>query len=339
MSQWIVFHVTERCGLACLHCLRDPSKKPADVPLALVERLLPEAKALHGIKHVGFTGGDPLLWPHLEGAIDAAVRNGFTWHLVSSGKGIDRLMAMLDAVPARRASCTAVDLSLDGATEATHDAIRDEGNYREVMAATAACSARGIPFAFQMTVNARNESEIEALGLLAGELGALKVAFAMTHATGGPEDAGIYLSPEALDRVANRVLRLGTLLTIPVVLSEGFRHGDRFHVCEPFRSGVLHVTPHGMLNLCCNHSGVPGGDEDVVADLSTTSLAEAHRRVLGLIQKMERDRLDEIIASPGAVPNWSDFPCNWCLAKLGKPHWVEGGSSGPQVVRIAKAAR
>jgi hypothetical protein len=142
-----------------------------------------------------------------------------------------------------------------------------------------------------------------------------------------------------LDGIADRITRLATLLTVQVSAAEGFRRGDRFHVCESFRSETLHVTPQGMLNLCCNHSGIAGGDEDVVADLRTISLADAHRLLLPLIHRLERDRLEEIAASPGAVPGWAEFPCNWCLARLGKPHWVDGGSTGPGMARINRAAK
>ncbi|HET8733489.1 MAG TPA: radical SAM protein [Anaeromyxobacteraceae bacterium] len=321
MSQWIAFHVTERCGLTCLHCLRDPGKKPAELSLELVDRLLGEARELHGIRHVGFTGGDPVLWPHLEGAVDAAAARGFTWHVVTSGKGFGRITDMLDAVPARRDALRILDFSVDGATEATHDAIRGEGSWRDVMAAIAACSARGIPFSMQMTLNARNEGELEAMGLLAGELGAKVASFAMMNATGRPEDAGLRLPPAAWDRVRDRAERLSTLVKVEVSIAEGFRRGDRFHLCEPFRSEVLHVTPWGELNLCCNLSGVPGPREDVVADLHHTSLADAHRRLLDLIHRLERERLDRIAAGPIA-PGWDDFPCNRCLARFGKPHWA-----------------
>ena len=118
-------------------------------------------------------------------------------------------------------------------------------------------------------------------------------------------------------------------MKVEVTAAEGFRRGDRFHLCEPFRSEVLHVTPWGQLNLCCNLSGVAGGTEDSVADMSTVSLADGHRKLLSLIQGLERERLEKIAAAP-ARPGWDDFPCNRCLARFGKPHWVDGGSHGPR---------
>ena len=329
MSQWVAFHVTERCGLNCIHCLREPGKHRADLPLAVVEKVLGEAAALHGIRHVGFTGGDPLLWPHLEAAVDAAVSRGYTWHVVTSGKGFRRVVDMLDRAPARRDGLRMLDFSLDGATEATHDAIRGEGSWRDAMSAIATCSAHGWPFSFQTTLNARNEGELEKIGLLAGELGAKTASFAMMNATGRPEDQGLYLSPQAWDRIRDRIERLSTLVKVEVTAAEGFRRGDRLHLCEPFRSEVLHVTPWGQLNLCCNLSGVAGGTEDSVADMSTVSLADGHRKLLSLIQGLERERLEKIAAAP-ARPGWDDFPCNRCLARFGKPHWVDGGSHGPR---------
>jgi MoaA/NifB/PqqE/SkfB family radical SAM enzyme len=322
MSQWVAFHVTERCGLACIHCLREPGKHPADLSLRVVEKVLGEAAALHGIKHVGFTGGDPLLWPHLEAAVDAAVSRGYTWHVVTSGKGFRRVVDLLERDPARREGLRMLDFSLDGATEATHDGVRGEGSFRDVMSSVAACTAHGWPFSFQMTLHARNEGELERMGLLAGELGAKTVSFAMMNATGRPEDQGLYLPPQAWDRIRDRIERLSTLVKVEVSAAEGFRRGDRFHLCEPFRSEVLHVTPWGKLNLCCNLTGVAGGTEDAVADLSTTSLADGHRKLLSLIHGLERERLEAIAAAP-ARPGWDDFPCNRSLARFGRPHWKD----------------
>jgi hypothetical protein len=109
------------------------------------------------------------------------------------------------------------------------------------MSAIATCSAHGWPFSFQMTLNARNEGELEKMGLLAGELGAKTASFAMMNATGRPEDRDLYLSPQAWDRIRDRIERLSTLVKVEVTAAEGFRRGDRFHLCEPFRSEVLHV--------------------------------------------------------------------------------------------------
>ena len=141
----IVFHLTERCGRACRHCLRDPSPSPADLPIPSLEGILDQAVALHRVPHAGFTGGEPALHPRLGDAVDAVVRRGLTWHAVTSGAGFDWLLRVLEEGAARREALTLLTLSLDGASAVTHDALRGEGSHREVMAAALACRAREYP--------------------------------------------------------------------------------------------------------------------------------------------------------------------------------------------------
>lgn len=332
-ARWIVFHLTERCALSCVHCLRDPAHRPAELPFALLERALGEAVTLHRVNHVGFTGGEPLLYRAFGEAVDAAVRLGLGWHAVTSGRENDRLLSLLAADPRRRAALTAVDLSLDGADEDVHDRIRGRGSYHEVMAAALALRAREIPFSLQMTVHALNAHQVEAFGLLAATLGAASASFGMAVPTGTPGDADLALPPEAWRGIRDRVERLGAVLAIPVRATEGFAWPQPFHLCEPWRSEVLHVDPRGRLTLCCQLSGVPGGDEDVLADLAETTLLEGHRRLLDRVHLLSRERLEAVAAGVGP---WDAFQCNWCARRHGKPHWVDGRSAGPRARRAGE---
>jgi MoaA/NifB/PqqE/SkfB family radical SAM enzyme len=329
---WVVFHLTDRCQLDCRHCLRDPARRPLDLPVPIVEKTLDEAVALHRVEHVGLTGGEPALHPELEAVVDAVVRRGLTWHVVSNGRRFERLLAAVEASPARREKLTAIDLSLDGARAETHDRIRGEGSHREVLAAALACTARELPFMLQMTVNALNVDELEDFALLAAQLGASRASFAMTQATGSVHDRELWLPAERWGQVKDRIDRLGALLRIPVTAAEGFRRAQPFHVCEAWRSEVLHVDPRGRLTMCCQLSGTAGPDADVMADLATTSLAEGHRRLLERAHQLQRERLDALVA--GAVEGWDLFSCNACLRRHGKPHWTDEGGAGPVALRV-----
>lgn len=334
MAQWIVFHLTDRCPLSCVHCLRDPAARPTDLPLEVIEDVLGQAGPLHGLSHVGLTGGEPLVHPRLPEVLDAIAGRGFTWHVVTSGHRFDRLIQLLDEGPARRQALRIVNLSLDGAEAATHDALRGEGSWRDVMAAAATCTARGLPWSFNVTVNAVNAHELERMGLLAAELGAQRIGYAMTQATGRPDDSRLYLSPDQLDQVRDRVERLGGVLRIPVQAAEGFRRAERHHACEPFRTDVLHVDPRGRLNLCCMHSGVPGPDADVAGDLAVMPLAEAQRRLLGIIHEQRLAELARLERGP--AEGWEAFQCNQCLKRMGKPFWSVAGSAGPLAIGRAR---
>src|SRR5262245_5439714 len=98
----IGFHVTDRCQLDCDHCLRDPSLKPTDLPVSLIERVLDQVGTQYGCKHVALTGGEPTLHPEFPAILDAIVARGFTWHPVTNGKRFASILAMLDEKPARR---------------------------------------------------------------------------------------------------------------------------------------------------------------------------------------------------------------------------------------------
>lgn len=324
----IVFHLTERCGRACRHCLRDPSPAPLDLPVPALERILDQAIALHRVPHVGFTGGEPVLHPRLADAVDAAVRRGLTWHVVTSGTGFDRLVEVVEASAARRQGLTLVTLSLDGATAATHDAVRGAGSYRDLMAAVLACRARDLPFAIQATLHALNAGELEAIGYEAAQLGASRVRFAMTQATGGPDDARLRLEPAEWGAVHDRIERLGEVLRIPVSATEGFARRQPFHVCDPWRSEILHVDVRGRLTLCCQLAGVAGGEEDVLADLAEVPLHEAHALLLDRAHVLQRERLGAV--AHGGLDEWESFPCNACARRHGRPHWTADGAAGPR---------
>ena len=80
----ISFHVTDRCQLNCDHCLRDPGKKPLDLPLSILESAVDQARALYGVPHVGLTGGEPTLHPQFYEMVDAIVDRGGTWSPTAS---------------------------------------------------------------------------------------------------------------------------------------------------------------------------------------------------------------------------------------------------------------
>lgn len=329
--EWIAFHVTDRCQLDCEHCLRDPAQRPADLPVDLVRRTLREARALYASEHAAFTGGEPTLHPEFLALVDAAVDQGFTWHMVSNGRRFAALTEELG--PRRLGALTALNLSLDGATEAVHDGIRGEGSYRTVMAAASACVARDIKFVLNTTLHARNVHELEALGLLASQLGAAGLSFVMMQPTGTHHDEGFYLSPRDWLRTMDRIHRLQNALTLSVTTPEGFHRAQPFHVCTPFAQQQLHIDVHGRVNLCCQHAGIPsdGPPRDIVADLNEVSLAEAHRQLIALIHEEQTRKLTAI--QEGSLSDWDHFPCNYCMKSFGKPHWVEGGVAGASAKR------
>jgi hypothetical protein len=96
------------------------------------------------------------------------------------------------------------------------------------------------------------------------------------------------------------------------------------------------VDARGRLTVCCQLSGIAGGADDVVADLATVPLAEAHARLLDRVHALQQARL--AAAAGGALDPWDLFPCNWCARRHGKPHWTAEGGAGPRARRAGAAA-
>lgn len=330
---WIAFHLTDRCQLDCQHCLRDPGLTPKDLPLALVRKVLAEARSVYKSGQVALTGGEPTLHPEFAAVLDAIVEHGFSWHMVSNARRFERVLELFKEAPARRERLTAVNFSLDGADEATHDAIRGKGSFREVMLGATLCTAYGIPFVLQTALNAKNAHQIEALGLLAANLKAARVSFSMLQATGTHLDRELYLPARVWRGIQDRLERLGEALKIPVGMPEGFHSEQPFHVCEPWQSQQLHIDVEGRLNLCCQHSGIPGDGtrSDVAGSLHEMSLVEAHGRLLRIIHDAQADKLTRLGKAP--LSEWEHFPCNDCMKYFGKPYWKDQGAAGPEARR------
>ncbi len=336
----IAFHLTDRCQLDCVHCLRDPAQKPKDLPLSLIDKILAEATLRYKTSHVALTGGEPTQHPEIEGIIDCILYHGCSYRLVSNGKRFEPFLRMLRGSAERIDKLTAINLSLDGADEATHDAIRGQGSFRDVLTAATLCTAYQIPFTIQMVCHKKNAHQIEAMGLLASEIGAKRLSIAMHQPTGTHYDRDLYLSSREWRSLYDRIERLRGALTMPVQTPEGFYRPEPFHICEPFSSRELHVDVEGRLNLCCQHSGVPssGPRSDIAGDLAQTSLAQAHKNLLGIIHQVQIDRIDTLTHKSGEHEDgggdeWDYFPCNACLKYFGKPHWDNAESQGPKAQR------
>ncbi|MBN8611259.1 MAG: radical SAM protein [Deltaproteobacteria bacterium] len=328
----LTFHLTDRCNLNCQHCIRDPAIVPKDLPVAVFERVLDQAGA-YAITQVAITGGEPFLHPEIGRILDAIASRGMTWHAVSNGTQIDRLEALLDEVPSRRHALTRLVFSLDGAEEATHDRIRGEGSFREVMKAILRCVAWKLQFDLQMVLNAHNSHELEAFALQAAQLGAGRANLVWLHATGTPLDKDLFVPRRAWRDLRDRANQMAAVLRMPVSLPMGFPDDRKFVSCGPWQSEQMHVDVSGQMSLCCQLSGLPGSGarSDLLGDLGEISLAEGHSNMVSLVHDLQRRRIEQI--RDNTLEPWDEMPCNWCVKQFGKPYWTDEGAAGAGATR------
>jgi len=169
--------LTARCDLACRHCKYSGRAGGADMPRALLRRLL-AAAADAGVPRVVFFGGEPLLYPGLEEAAALASRLGLFTELDTNGQTLSPARAR--ALAAAGLSCAMI--SLHSATASRHDALSGRGSFARAAAAIKAARAAGLITYISSCVFSASAGE-ELPGLLAyarraGAHGARLLAYA-----------------------------------------------------------------------------------------------------------------------------------------------------------------
>jgi len=172
----VYWELTRACDLACRHCraTAQPRRGPDELDTAACEHVLRQlATATPTSKpHVVLTGGDPLKRDDLV-------------HLVRYGTGLGLGMSVApSATPSvtrevvaalKSAGVEAMSLSLDGSTQALHDAVRQVfGCFGWTLMAAQRIVAAWIPLQINTLVTAATEGDLEDLARLVAKLGAAR---------------------------------------------------------------------------------------------------------------------------------------------------------------------
>jgi MoaA/NifB/PqqE/SkfB family radical SAM enzyme len=323
----IGLELTDRCDLACSHCFRQVvppnSARARDLDFQLLRKIVAEARPL-GVEFIGLTGGEPMLHPRFLDILDTIVDGGLRYHFLSNGLGLPALVPQLFERPERRAGLRKVCVSLEGATEATHDRIRGKGSFRGALAGIAVLKAMGIPFTLLTTVNRINRHEIEPIGLLAHHLGAVQLYYTHFFPNGRPhatDDMDLTISERHEAEAIIR--RLTGALRLSIGMGEGFHVPEVDYQCTTVRLTSLNVDASGHVTFCCELSSFNGDrrkrreQSDFIADLSEVSVAEAVELQKNAIARFRAERLQT--DRDGRHTEDDKFACRFCVRHFGKP--------------------
>jgi MoaA/NifB/PqqE/SkfB family radical SAM enzyme len=166
---FLAWQLTNRCGARCIACCEEsgPDKAWRD------ELTRPEALDLTrrivdaGIPYVAFGGGEPLSVAHAFEIFEALTAAGTAIKLETDASRIDDAAA--DRIAALAMQC--VQISVDGATAATHERVRPGSSFRGTLAAIERLVARGCAPQFVFVPTRHNVAEIVAAFDLAVALG------------------------------------------------------------------------------------------------------------------------------------------------------------------------
>lgn len=326
----LTFEVTNACSRSCVHCLRNREDPPGFLLVDLAEAILSQAKAL-GLKKVALTGGEVTVYPHLEDLVSLIADYGFMFNLVTNGYRFgDRLLPLLSG-PQVREKLEGVGFSLDGARPETHDALRGEGSFLEVMEALSLCKITSIPFGLKSIITNLNKGELTEMALLGATLGAVRHDFLSTFPTPVLIREGIIPSPEELIRTVDWVMGSLARTVRGKITTDGLFCDDIMFIC-PSLQGDFSVDYQGNLNFCCTISHITMGDgiptsfgRELLADLREVPLKEGISRHYHLMGRLVESRLQHMEKLAGLTR----YPCYWCLKHFGKLEWLKDFPESP----------
>jgi len=166
---FLAWQLTNRCSARCLACCEEsgPGRAWRD-ELSRDEALrLAGAIVDLGIPFVAFGGGEPLGVAHCWDIFERLAAGGVALKLETDGSRIDAGAA--DRIAALAVEC--VQISVDGATAATHQRVRPGSSFAAAIGAIERLVARGFPPQFVFVPTRINLPEIVAAFDLAAALG------------------------------------------------------------------------------------------------------------------------------------------------------------------------
>ena len=187
-------HITNRCNLACSHCLFSSSPDDAEqLPGETVRRVAEQAWDL-GCRVFALTGGEPLVHPDFESIVDHLLSlEGANVVVLTNGLLLQRFGDALTRWPRERLH---LQVSLDGLAEA-HDGVRGKGAFENLMAQLAWLKSEAIPFTISMCVQKANVGDMPEVVALAADAGAGNVHFMWSFRRGRADDS-IWADPDEI---------------------------------------------------------------------------------------------------------------------------------------------
>jgi len=193
--------VTYRCDLNCVHCSSD-GRPSNSLEMARDDclRILREAADM-GAKDVAFSGGEPLLWPHIFDAVNAASALGLTVTVYTSGNADDfkhKATRLYDL------GATRFVFSIFAATQVSHERItRKAGSFERTSTSIRDDVAVGLRTELHFVPMSCNYRELAGIARLAREFGAMRVSVLRLV----PQGRATLIRDRALTRVQSLELR------------------------------------------------------------------------------------------------------------------------------------
>jgi mycofactocin radical SAM maturase len=163
----VTWEVTYACNLSCIHCLSDSGRKregelTTEQALRVIDQL-----AARKVFQFNIGGGEPFMRPDFMDLMDYAHDKGMVTCISTNGTLIDKQTARRLDHP-----LVYIQVSLDGASEESNDAVRGRGSFNKVMTALEHLRNRDIEVSVNCVLTRRSYPELDKLVELAASFGA-----------------------------------------------------------------------------------------------------------------------------------------------------------------------
>lgn len=300
MNRTITLINTTRCNFKCKHCIRDFYTKHYDTPLPILIKAFKEADEL-GMNHIAITGGEAILHPNFQEIIDLIKKHNFTWSVVTNGSFTKKYSDVIDTY---REKLKYIALSFDGGTEKTHDFIRKEGSFKEVIKAAEFYKSKGLYVRLLYTVNSKNIEEIPEFVKIATTLKVDSLRFAGITSTGYTNE--LEITWEQKLKVYEYIFNLRQKLRIDITHTNSlFAETDAEKFCPVINDHEPTINPYGDYIFCCNT--VAQGA--VLGSLKKESFSELYLKGLRQAAELKKERARRILKKEF----FKDFnSCHFC---------------------------
>lgn len=170
----VVWNFTNMCNLKCVHCYQR-ANKPLPNELTLREKIdVLEQLEDAGVAAIAFSGGEPLIHPHIWTIVEKAVKKRFYVSIATNGTLITKRVARR----LKEIGVKYVEVSLDSVDPEKHDKFRGvKGSWMKTIRGIKNCISEGIFTGIATTVTRLNYNEAEKIIGLAKKLGVHRVIF------------------------------------------------------------------------------------------------------------------------------------------------------------------
>ena len=177
----VYVYITESCQLRCEHCyMGQRLDRALKMPLPQIAATLTTWRRMGGSK-LTILGGEPTLHPNYVDTVRFAGKIGFEQVITTTNAQAPALRKLRQLAPEELAY---VQVSLDGGTAASHDAIRGDKTFAQALGTTAELVTRGFDTRIICTVNQANKHDAFKLLDIADELGVSLVKYHVFSAIG-----------------------------------------------------------------------------------------------------------------------------------------------------------